>query len=513
MKKNIILSLVLFISLAMTSVYGQDENSTETTEDSIEGSVNNLFGPKKGDFTAELLFGKGHYLNSLNQPTDVNGVVYPNTPSAIVSGNYNDAVNMIGLEVGYYIGNRWALTLSGGTILSNTPSQVGIPAAGNLPAYAAVAADENIDVNVTLGVQYLFKTESKKLFPYIGVGVPYNYARRSFFDPTIDVNNGTITDLGVGHTETSSVGIQAVAGVDYYFTDEIFLGARIVPMAFNYAYSSKLPAPGLPVLEVDNTSASFFVQPTISLGYNLGRKDRDKDGDGVLDKDDNCPDVPGEVNGCPYVEEKVDTDGDGITDDIDRCPYNAGSSKTWGCPDYDNDGVLDLDENDKCPGVAGPKENNGCPWPDSDGDGVLDNVDKCINVPGSKDNDGCPLIDKRASTLIDSYAREILFDTAKSSFQNGVTAQLNEIASIMNNYPKANFLIQGHTDNIGTTESNQALSVQRVNAVLNYLVNSGNVSSSRLVSEGKGELSPAYDNSTSEGRKLNRRVLVIVTNN
>ena len=512
MKKNIILSLVLFVSLAFVSVYGQDENSTvETSEDSIEGSVDNLFGPRKGDFTGRLLLGKGSYLDGLSIPTD-NGTVFSNTPSALVSGNGNSAVNMIGIEMGYYLSNRWALTLSGGTILSNTPSQLGIPAAGNLPQYNSINADENIDINVTLGTQYLFKTESKKLFPYVGVSVPYNHARRSYYDPT--PVNGNIPDLGVGHTETTSFGIQAVAGVDYYFTEEIFMGVRIVPMAYNYAYSSTLPRPGLPVLESDNTSSSFFVQPSISLGFNFGKRDRDRDGDGVLDKDDACPDVAGEVDGCPFVEpEPVDTDGDGVNDEDDRCPYNAGPSETWGCPDYDGDGVLDLDEDDLCPGIAGPKENNGCPWPDTDGDGVLDKDDKCIDVAGPADNDGCPLIDQGASNLIDAYAKEILFETGKSNFQGGITSKLDEIAVIMNDYPKANFLIEGHTDNVSNTAFNQDLSEQRANAVLNYLVNSGNVSSNRLVAEGRGELSPAFDNNTSEGRKFNRRVLVITTNN
>jgi outer membrane protein OmpA-like peptidoglycan-associated protein/outer membrane protein W len=507
MKKNIILSFIFFVSVTLVSVYGQDTNASE-------GSDVNPYGPKKGDFTVELLFGKGPYLNNVSVPTDANGIIYPNPPSALVSGNDNNAANMIGVELGYYIGNRWALTLSGGTILSNTPSQLAIPAAGNLPAYAAVIADGNIGVNVTVGTQYLFKTNSRKLFPYVGVAVPYNYARRSMYDPTVVVDGGgaTITDLGVGHTEVNSIGIQAVAGVDYYFTDEIFMGARIVPMAFNYAVSSQKPRPGLPVLAAENSAASFFVQPTISLGFNFG-KARDRDGDGVADKYDACPEHAGveALNGCP--DEIIDTDGDGVADTIDRCPYTAGSSETWGCPDYDGDGVLDLDEDDLCPGIAGPKENNGCPWPDTDGDGVLDKDDKCIDVPGRADNDGCPSIDASAAELIDAYAKEILFQTGKATFQDGIVVKLNEIAVIMNDYPKADFLIEGHTDNTGSVSRNQMLSEQRANAVLMYLTSTGNVSSDRLVSEGRGELSPEFDNTTREGRKNNRRVLVITSNN
>ena len=505
MKKNIILSFIFFVSLSLVSVYGQDTNQSE-------GSDANPYGPKKGDFTMELLFGRGAYLAvPYNAAVGSGGMVNHEPPSALVEGNHNDSGNMVGIELGYYIGNRWALTLSGGTILSNTPSQLAIPAAGNLPRYGAVVANEYMSVNVTVGTQYLFKTNSRKLFPYIGVAVPYNYARRSTYNPTVLdwQGNVDIVNLGTGHAEVNSIGIQAVAGVDYYFTDEIFVGARIVPMAFNYAFKSQLPGPGLPVLESDNSNASFFVQPSISLGFNFG-KARDRDGDGVADKYDACPEHAGveALNGCPE-EEIIDTDGDGVADTIDRCPYTAGSSETWGCPDYDGDGVLDLDEDDLCPGIDGPAENNGCPWPDTDGDGVLDKDDKCIDVPGLLDNDGCPAIDAGAAELIDAYAKEILFQTGKATFQDGIVAKLNEIAVIMNDYPKAAFLIEGHTDNTGSVSRNQVLSEQRANAVLMYLTSTGNVSSDRLVSEGRGELSPEFDNTTREGRKNNRRVLVI----
>ena len=58
-------------------------------------------------------------------------------------------------------------------------------------------------------------------------------------------------------------------------------------------------------------------------------KSEDADGDGILDKEDICPDVPGvkKFNGCP------DTDNDGIADNEDSCPDRPGSAKMKGCPD------------------------------------------------------------------------------------------------------------------------------------------------------------------------------------
>lgn len=125
----------------------------------------------------------------------------------------------------------------------------------------------------------------------------------------------------------------------------------------------------------------------------------DKDGDGILDNVDECPEVPGpeENKGCPWG----DLDGDGVTDNIDECDTIPGPPENNGCPwgDRDEDGILD--NIDKCPDEKGPAENDGCPWGDRDGDGVLDNVDKCPDIPGPVDNDGCPYQDSDGDGVID----------------------------------------------------------------------------------------------------------------
>jgi len=110
----------------------------------------------------------------------------------------------------------------------------------------------------------------------------------------------------------------------------------------------------------------------------------DSDGDGVLDKDDNCPNIAGLTNlgGCP------DSDGDGIRDSNDDCPNTKGARNMSGCPDSDGDGVRDRD--DDCPNEKGLRNNKGCPNPDSDGDGVADVNDNCPEVVGSASLGGCP---------------------------------------------------------------------------------------------------------------------------
>ena len=141
----------------------------------------------------------------------------------------------------------------------------------------------------------------------------------------------------------------------------------------------------------------------------------DRDGDGINDDADACPDVAGVANddpakhGCPPPPPPGDKDGDTVTDDMDACPDVAGlvtdDPKTNGCPpgDRDSDGVDDT--KDACPDVAGvatddPKT-SGCP--DSDGDKILDKQDACPNTAGPASDDpakhGCP--DSDGDTIID----------------------------------------------------------------------------------------------------------------
>jgi hypothetical protein len=138
-----------------------------------------------------------------------------------------------------------------------------------------------------------------------------------------------------------------------------------------------------------------------------GCPDPDNDRDGIPDVDDKCPNVPETFNGfedqdgCPDSL-VADRDGDGIPDNVDKCPDDPedkdGFQDDDGCPDPDNDhdGIPDVD--DLCPNDPedkdGFQDDDGCPDPDNDHDGIPDRVDKCPNQPetynGFQDEDGCP---------------------------------------------------------------------------------------------------------------------------
>jgi len=146
---------------------------------------------------------------------------------------------------------------------------------------------------------------------------------------------------------------------------------------------------------------------------------RDRDGDGIYDVDDQCPDKPEDRDGfqdrdgCP----DPDNDGDGILDAQDKCPNEAEDFDQFededGCPELDNDKDGFPDASDACPNVPedgrGKRPKDGCPSTaeDADGDGVNDTVDKCPDDPedkdGFEDEDGCPDPDNDGDGIPDGF--------------------------------------------------------------------------------------------------------------
>jgi outer membrane protein OmpA-like peptidoglycan-associated protein len=103
----------------------------------------------------------------------------------------------------------------------------------------------------------------------------------------------------------------------------------------------------------------------------------------------------------------------------------------------------------------------------------------------------------------------ILFDVNKSDLQSESKTNLTNLAKILNKYPDTNILIEGHTDSTGTMELNMNLSNQRAESVSNY-IKGQNVIGSRITTAGYGPNQPIATNTTSDGRRLNRRVEVAI---
>jgi outer membrane protein OmpA-like peptidoglycan-associated protein len=106
---------------------------------------------------------------------------------------------------------------------------------------------------------------------------------------------------------------------------------------------------------------------------------------------------------------------------------------------------------------------------------------------------------------------DLLFATGKSDLTGGAGANLDKLAAFLDEYDDRTVLIEGHTDSVGSEESNQFLSQRRAESVKSYLVGRG-VQADRLSTLGLGQGSPVSSNDTATGRQQNRRVEVIISN-
>mgnify|MGYP006077135211 CR=1 FL=1 len=391
-----------------------------------------------------------------------------------------------------------------------------------LPSISRLSAEKYLEKGFTLQLAgalnkittHLEKDDSDYLLWSVGALVKYDLntllGETGWFDPYVGIGGDYVQSGFDDESELMGVG---ALGFNVWFNDNIGL---------NFNHSNKLGF-------AKNVKSHY----QNSLGVVIKFGGTDTDGDGVYDKFDACPEVPGlvEFNGCP------DADGDGIKDSDDACPNIAGLAAMNGCPDADADGIADkddmcpnakgskankgcpdtdgdgvVDKNDKCPTVAGPVANGGCAWPDTDGDSILDKDDKCPTVAGVASEGGCPEIISNAAKMgVDTFAEAILFKIESASFKSGVTVALSGMLAIMNEFPEAEFAVSGYTDTSGSVSGNLKLSNSRANAVKDYLVANG-IDAARLTAAGFGQDSPIVSNKTRAGRVQNRRVEVKVTN-
>jgi outer membrane protein OmpA-like peptidoglycan-associated protein len=105
---------------------------------------------------------------------------------------------------------------------------------------------------------------------------------------------------------------------------------------------------------------------------------------------------------------------------------------------------------------------------------------------------------------------DVLFDFNKYTLKPEARERLAKISGIVLAYPDLKLDVEGHTDAIGSDEYNQTLSEKRAESVRGYLVSSG-VVPDHITAVGLGKSDPVADNATAAGRKLNRRVDMVVS--
>ena len=103
----------------------------------------------------------------------------------------------------------------------------------------------------------------------------------------------------------------------------------------------------------------------------------------------------------------------------------------------------------------------------------------------------------------------ILFDTGSDQIRPESTPTLKEIGQMLKEHTDLRLGIEGHTDNVGSADSNKGLSERRAASVKAYLVEAMGIDASRIESAGYGAEKPVAPNDTPEGRQMNRRVELV----
>ncbi len=227
-----------------------------------------------------------------------------------------------------------------------------------------------------------------------------------------------------------------------------------------------------------------------------------------------CPDVPEDYegaldeDGCPVEEEVVEEEpGCEVPEGY------VGLVDEDGCPllDSDGDGIADI--HDQCPQEAedmdGFEDEDGCPDLDNDNDGIPDAEDECPDQPGLATHNGCPapeqkVVREKAEIRI---MDKVFFETGKAVIQPESFELLDQVGLVLRTNPDITKVeIAGHTDHTGSAALNRALSQERAEAVMNYLVNERGIAAERLTARGYGPDEPIDDSKTKEAMAKNRRV-------
>ena len=105
---------------------------------------------------------------------------------------------------------------------------------------------------------------------------------------------------------------------------------------------------------------------------------------------------------------------------------------------------------------------------------------------------------------------DVLFDTNKAQLKSGGTRGLQKLAGFLKQYPQRKAQVEGYTDSTGSADYNLELSDRRANAVRSSLVGMG-IGNDRITTHGYGQESPVASNDTADGRQLNRRVEIVLS--
>jgi OOP family OmpA-OmpF porin len=309
-------------------------------------------------------------------------------------------------------------------------------------------------------------------------GYDFATGRDSYFSPVFGWRGDVLFRLSIGdvrpHLIVGGGGETVVSSSPYMKKETIgeFLWGAGVTFQVSRHWQFRLDGrQGLLPTTTGGTSSSF--EGTISVGTRFG--------------------FPREVAPPVHIEPPkerakpapdADRDGDGIPDSIDKCPNEAetinGLTDEDGCPEADPDGDGIIGDKDRCPTEAEDfdhfQDEDGCPDPDNDGDGIPDTRDKCPDqaetVNGFQDADGCP--DEIPADLDPSFAAAAAakFDAGKPRVTDAAKKSLAKLVGVLLSHPTVRITLGVHPDK-GAADAMADLAKKRGNAIKGYLLDQG----------------------------------------
>ena len=260
-------------------------------------------------------------------------------------------------------------------------------------------------------------------------------------------------------------------------------------------------------------SSSRSTKSTSGLLSEVNPKKIDSDGDGVKDFKDLCPEIPGlkKFKGCPKDKTIMDAEAEAARIAAEAEAARVAAEK-----------VKAEAARKKAAAEAKAKADAAAAKKAAEEAKMKAEADAKAAAAAKKAADAEAAakaaaarqaeIDTKTRAVFARALTGIKFNSSASTFKQQSYDIMDDVVSVMTEYPGIEVRIAGHTDSQGVEENNQKLSEKRANAVMNYLVSKG-ISPTRLRSVGFGEVSPIADNNTAAGRAENRRVEFSVINN
>ena len=264
----------------------------------------------------------------------------------------------------------------------------------------------------------------------------------------------------------------------------------------------------------------------------IGIGDRDRDGDGIINRKDKCPKIPGlpEFNGCP------DNDGDGIPDLEDKCPNEPGEKLNNGCPEKDealDENNLMSDKNKELQigvvsstfskNTTNTKEESGNQEVLAENNSMSNkNKELQLEVVSSALSKNTTNTKQESNNQISKDISNISFLINKKLDENRIIyfpagsikilgkknlVKLRGIIKLITNQKDLKVLLEGHSSDDGDSLSNLELSRDRAIIIKQTLIDLG-TDPGRIKIKALGEEEPIFDNKSTNSDRFNRSVLI-----